>query len=271
VSPPAVPTMVAVLPSHVRAPGPVVVVVVGGRVVVVVGARVVVVVAMVVLVELVVVVGRVVVVVLDVVVVGRVVVVVEEVVVVGRVVVVVLEVVVELVELVELVVPLPVVRMSMHQPPLMSTVDWPWSSVTHRFHVPLGLSPLKVESVEEPEGVGAGGTKASSSEVCWSTSLSSSTGRKVPLSRWVSAGTGLAAWSSKVTSAAFTGPDEVLLSPPTSDISITLAALLGADSMMSASSIQCRPPASGWVVMSSKVTFTSVIVPISPETVMGDG
>jgi len=153
--------------------------------VVVVGATVVVVVLdvvveglVVVVVELdVVVVGATVVVVLEVVVVGATVVVVLEVVVVGATVVVVLEVVVVPPPPVVVVVPPPpVVRMSMHQPPRMSNGAWVVSSTAQRFQVPFGLRPLKVDSVVELEGVGAGASQESTG---WAspTSLSSSTGR----------------------------------------------------------------------------------------------
>jgi hypothetical protein len=128
------------------------VVVVVGLVVVVVGEVVVVVD------EVVVVVGLVVVVVGDVVVVDEVVVV-EAVVVVGPVV----------------VEPEVAVVMFRHQPPLMLVIARALSSTTYRFHVPLGLPPLNVESEVDPEWVGPlGKTSMGASS---SSSFSSSTGR----------------------------------------------------------------------------------------------
>jgi len=94
----------------------------------------------------------------------------------------------------------------------------------------------------------------------------------VPLEKWVSAGSWLAAWSSKVRSVLTTGPCETSLSPPASDIRITLAPV-GPDTMMSASSIQC----SGGELLSPRVripksvTLTSVMVPVRPETVIDEG
>lgn len=122
-----------------------------------------------------------------------------------------------------------------------------------------------------PFGAGAGGTNVFSSETCSSMSLSSSTGRYVPLFRWVSAGRGLAAWSSIVTLVLLTGPDELLLSPPMSDAITAFRVLPGDDTMMSASSIQWSPPASGRVSMSSSDTFTSVTVPVNPDTTIVEG
>src|SRR5207302_965881 len=109
------------------------------------------------------------------------------------------------------VVPLPVVRMSTHQPPLKSPAACWVSSTTQRFHVPLGLLPLKVDSIVEPEGVGAGGSQTSGLSPAMSVSL---IGRHVPEVISELAGSWFAAWSSKVRSACTTAPDETSLLPP---------------------------------------------------------
>jgi hypothetical protein len=69
------------------------------------------------------------------------------------------------------------------------------------------------------------------------------------------------------------GPEEFSLSPPASDINVTLVTPSGAASNTSMSSGQCcgGKVVSPNVVKSSSVTLTSVIVPVSPETTMGDG
>ncbi len=88
--------------------------------------------------------------------------------------------------------------------------------------------------------------------------------------RWESAGSGCAAESSNVRSAATTGPEELTLSPPASDMSVMFVPF-GAESITSMSSTQWRPPKSGLVVTSTSVTLTSVIVPVSPLTTSGAG
>jgi hypothetical protein len=175
----------------------------------------------------------------------------------------------------DVVPPPPVVRMSTHQPPLMLIEDWFWSSTIQRLHVPLGSVPLKVARLVELVGAGAGAAHTSVSKPGWGpTSSSSSTGRYVPdTSGPVSAGSWLAAWSSKVRSASTTGPEVTSLLPPASDIRITFWAGLGPETMMSASSTQCcgGELLSPVVLTSSRVTLTSVIVPVSPLTVMLEG
>lgn len=79
----------------------------------------------------------------------------------------------------------------------------------------------------------------------------------------------MGAWSSNVRSA-LTGPEDTSLLPPASDIRITFE-LLGADTMMSASSAQWLPSGSGRVVKPLRVTLTSVTVPERPDTVIGEG
>jgi hypothetical protein len=79
-------------------------------------------------------------------------------------------------ELDELLLLVAVVRMSTHQPPVMSTGAWVVSSTAHRFHVPFGLRVLNVARLVEFDGVGAGASQTSTG---WAspTSASSSTGR----------------------------------------------------------------------------------------------
>jgi hypothetical protein len=199
-----------------------------------------------------------------------------DVVVVGRVVVVEDEV--EVLELVGVLLELLVevagpVRMSTHHPPLKSLAPWFWSSVTQRLQVPLGLPPLRLASATVLEGVGAGGSKASSAAgFCEPTSSLSFTGRQVPLTILVSAGSWLLAWSSKLRSTFTRGPVETSLLPPASDIRIVFEPL-GAETITSRSSTQCIDGvlASPVVVSPFSVTFTSVTTPVRPVTTMVDG
>jgi hypothetical protein len=199
-----------------------------------------------------------------------------DVVVVGRVVEVDDEVdVVELVGvLLELLVEVPgTVRMSTHHPPLKSVAPWFWSSVTQRLQVPLGLPPFRLASATVLEGVGAGGSKASSAAgFCEPTSSLSFTGRQVPLTILVSAGSWLVAWSSKLRSTFTSGPVETLLSPPASDIRMVFEPL-GAETITSWSSTQCCGGVllSPVVVSPRSVTFTSLTTPVRPETMIVDG
>ena len=116
-------------------------------------------------------------------------------------------------------------------------------------------------AVAVPAG-GAGGRKVSLvSNSSWK-SVSSSVGRKVPEVSVVSMGRGPAAWS---LSTRFTRLTFVwtVFSPPTSDM-MSSAVPSGATRRTSRSS------GKGWVTFSS-CTSTSVMVPLRPDTVMGDG
>ena len=80
---------------------------------------------------------------------------------------------------------------------------------------------MNVDRAVAPDGVGAGATHWSTGMPSLGSSLSF-TGRNVPLVSWVSAGSGAAAWSSRVMLAPVTGCVTVL-SPPTSDMMMASA------------------------------------------------
>jgi hypothetical protein len=120
-------------------------------------------------------------------------------------------------------------------------------------------------------GVGGAGGSQTSVGRASAVSVSSSTGRKVPLVRWVSAGSWLAACWSRLRSTSTTAPCDVSLSPPASDITTTLVVPPGEATITSRSSTQWLPSGSAPVVMWSSRTFTSVTVPVRPLTTMFEG
>src|SRR5262245_13521752 len=128
------------------------------------------------------------------------------------------------------------------------------SSTTKRFHTPLGLVALNVARVVALDGAGAGAGNVSGP--LESTRL---VGWNVPVPSAPVAGSWLLAASSNV-SVPFTGNP---VSPFTSDISTRFSPPGPTSSMSMSVAIACTTLV--------KVTFTSVTVPESPDTVMADG
>ncbi len=90
----------------------------------------------------------------------------------------------------------------------------------------------------------------------------------MPAASWVSAGSGAAAWSSRVMVRSVNPRGLSPLAPPMSESTRTFAPV-GPTRRMSKSSGKAAPLAVHWKPFS--VRFTSVTVPVSPDTSMGEG